>query len=111
MVSWSQPFANGWIWVLTQLFAKGWVQNEKMYYVYLLLNTENQKYIGYTQNLRRRIIEHLHKKTYTTKRMGKLSLFYYEAYADQEAAIERERKLKQFGSSYHGLIKRLKLKT
>ncbi len=83
----------------------------QMYYVYLLLNAENKKYIGYTQDLRRRIAEHLHKKTYATKRMGKLSLIYYEAYIDKEAAIEREKKLKQFGSSYHGLIKRLKLKT
>ncbi len=36
-------------------------------------------------------------------------LIYYEAYGEENSAKLREKKLKQFGSSYHGLIKRLKL--
>ena len=80
-----------------------------MYYIYLLLDKENKIYIGYSANLRRRISEHNRKNVYTTKRMDSPGLIYYEAYASEEAAKEREKKLKQFGSSYKGLIKRLKL--
>jgi putative endonuclease len=81
-----------------------------VYYVYLLIDKGKKKYIGYSSNLRRRVKEHFKNKVYTSKRMNQLKLFYYEAYSDEEAAKERERKLKQYGSSYQGLLKRLKLK-
>ena len=80
-----------------------------MYYVYLLQDFQNKLYIGYSANLKRRIQEHLHEKVYTTKRMNNPKLIYYEAYENEIAAKTREKKLKQFGSSYQGLIKRLKL--
>ncbi|MDP3741400.1 MAG: GIY-YIG nuclease family protein [bacterium] len=80
-----------------------------MYYVYLLKNKNGQYYIGYTVDLRRRIKEHFVGKVATTKRLSVEKLLYYEAYANEAAAKERESKLKQFGSSYHGLIKRLRL--
>lgn len=81
-----------------------------MFYVYLLKDSKGKIYIGYSANLRRRIQEHLNNKVYTTKRMSRPKLLYYEAYEAEEAAKNRERKLKQFGSSYHGLIKRLEIK-
>ena len=81
-----------------------------MYYIYLLRSVEGKLYVGYTQNLRRRISEHQAGKVYTSKRMGKTHLIYYEAYLDKQSAREREKKLKQYGSSYHGLLKRLKLR-
>ena len=81
-----------------------------MFYVYLLCDANGKKYIGYSSDLRRRIAEHNHKKVYTTKRMQCPKLIYYEAYPTEEAAKEREKKLKQFGSSYTGLIKRIELK-
>lgn len=37
--------------------------------------------------------------------MKNIELFYYEAYKIKEKAVEREQKLKQFGSSYVGLKK------
>jgi len=80
-----------------------------MFYVYLLKDEKGKIYIGYTSNLKKRILEHLHKKVDATKKMKNLKLIYYEAYLDKEKAQERERKLKQFGSSYKGLIKRLEL--
>lgn len=80
-----------------------------MYYVYLLRDNSGKFYIGYSANLKRRIREHNQKKTYTTKRMHDPKLIYYEAYLGEIEAKEREKKLKQYGSSYHGLIKRLKL--
>ena len=81
-----------------------------MFYLYVLKSKKDQKcYIGSTSDLKRRLAEHLNKKVYTTKRMNKPKLIYYEAYSNIEAAQEREKKLKQFGSSYKGLVKRLNI--
>ena len=81
-----------------------------MFYVYILKNKNNQLYIGYTKDLKRRINEHNQGKVLTTKRLGYDKLVYYEAYGSEGAAKNREQKLKQFGSSYTGLLKRLGLK-
>jgi len=81
-----------------------------MYFVYLQVDKQNKIYIGYTSDLDRRTSEHYAGKVYTTSRMDEPRLFYYEAYLDEAAAKLRERKLKQYGSSYHGLLKRLNLK-
>jgi len=81
-----------------------------MYYVYLLKDDTGKFYIGRSDNLKQRIKDHLAKKVSTTKKMLNPSLFYYEAYSDKEASKDREKKLKQFGSSYNGLLKRLKVK-
>jgi hypothetical protein len=43
--------------------------------------------------------------------MLKPKLVYYEAYFFKSAAQIRERKLKQYGSPYQGLLKRLGMKT
>lgn len=80
-----------------------------MYYVYLLEDSKGKLYVGYSADLKRRIREHNEKKTYTTKRLHSPKLIYYEAYQTETEAKRRERKLKQYGSSYHGLLKRLKL--
>jgi len=72
-----------------------------------LRDNKGKLYIGYSNNLKRRIREHADRKVYTTSRMSGAKLIYYEAYTDKESAKIRESKLKQFGSSYHGLIKRL----
>ncbi|HLL60125.1 MAG TPA: GIY-YIG nuclease family protein [Candidatus Nitrosocosmicus sp.] len=81
-----------------------------MYYVYILKDLNNRLYIGYSSNLKKRIKEHLSKKVFTTKKMNEPSLLYYEAYISEDLAREREKKIKQFGSSYMGLVKRLGLK-
>ena len=82
---------------------------KSMYYVYLLENRNGQYYIGYSADLKRRILEHKHNKVNTTSRLKFDRLVYYEAYNSEVAAKDREKKLKQFGSAYHGLIKRLEL--
>ncbi len=81
-----------------------------MYYVYILSNEGGALYIGYSSDLKRRLGEHIQDKVDTTKRLGCKKLIYYEAFISESIARERERKLKQFGSSYQGLIKRLGLK-
>lgn len=53
--------------------------------------------------------EHNAGKTFTTSKMNNPKLIYYEAFQTENDARLREKKLKQFGSSYHGLLKRLNL--
>lgn len=79
-----------------------------MFFVYVIQNDNGQLYIGFTDNLERRMAEHASGKVTTTHRLGFGKLLYYEAYEQEELAKEREKKLKQFGSSYTGLKKRLK---
>jgi putative endonuclease len=79
-----------------------------MYYVYLLKSLQDEGYyIGYSDDLKKRFTEHQKGKVDATKNRRPLELFYYEAYSDKLAAQTREHKLKQFGSSYNGLIKRI----
>ena len=81
-----------------------------MYYVYILLDDNKDTYIGYTKRLNGRVEEHLRKNAYYSSRLKNSRLYYYEAYESQAMAQEREKKLKQYGSSYHGLLKRIGLK-
>ena len=76
-----------------------------MYYVYILkrLNhAKHQYYIGYTNDLKRRLKEHQDSGK-------KVELIYYEAYQTEKLARTRERKLKHYGSAWRGLKNRLKL--
>ena len=79
-----------------------------MYYMYVLKGRMQHKlYIGSTNDLRRRLGEHARKEsTYTSKADG-WQLVYYEAYRNREDARERERLLKNFGSAYGHLKKRI----
>lgn len=79
-----------------------------MYYVYALFSKAyNKFYIGYTENLERRLQEHELGKVYTTHRMYKFILVYYEACLSKKDATARERQLKTgFGRLY--IRKRLK---
>jgi putative endonuclease len=87
--------------------AAGPKPKHNMYYVYLLQDKDGKLYIGYSTDLKRRIGEHTSGKVYTSSRMDQPRLVYYESYNEEVLAKEREKKLKQFGSSYVGLLKRL----
>ena len=80
-----------------------------MYVVYVLEHTvTQQRYVGYTEDLKRRVLEHNargHK--FTTRKNGQWILIYAEAYRDEKDARERERKLKIHGSAMTSLLKRL----
>jgi putative endonuclease len=67
-----------------------------MFYVYVLKLFKGTLYIGYTNNLERRIKEHVDGKSKYTSTRRPLKLVYYEAYFSEKDARERERKLKQF---------------
>jgi len=51
-------------------------------------------YIGRTDDLKRRIKEHYNKKVWTTKRMKRVELIFYEAFKSKKDAIRRERYFK-----------------
>ena len=71
-----------------------------MFYVYLIKRKDIKKtYIGYTDNLKRRIKEHKQKIP---------DIIYYEAYKSEKDARDRERMLKQRGQSARRLKERLK---
>lgn len=69
-----------------------------MYYVYVL-KINNEFYIGYTEDLQRRIKQHRSK--------GNIELIYYEAYLSKQLATKREKKLKHYGSAWRALKKRI----
>ena len=84
---------------------------DNWYYVYLLSSqTTNWIYIGCTSDLRKRLEEHKEGKVFSTKKMLPVELIYYEAYRFKENAFEREKKLKQYGSSLARLKKRVLIK-
>ena len=72
----------------------------RMYYVYVLQRKRNDEfYIGYTNNLERRLKEH--------RKEGNFKLVYYEAYQLKKVARQREKKLKYYGSAWRALKKRI----
>lgn len=73
-----------------------------MFYVYVLFSKEyNKFYVGYTGDLKKRVNLHLKYGNYTTKRLGRLELVYYEASKSEKDARLREKQLKTgFGRSY-----------
>ncbi|MBT4856860.1 GIY-YIG nuclease family protein [Candidatus Uhrbacteria bacterium] len=73
----------------------------------MLKSDRGTMYIGYTSDLVRRVAEHKNRSVFFTKRHKRWDLVYYEAYLTKAAAQDRERKLKQYGSAYHGLLRRV----
>jgi putative endonuclease len=69
---------------------------------------DKKLYIGYSNDLKKRIEKHLNKKVRSTTNRLPLELIYYEAYKTETDAKEREKKLKYFGNSYGQLKRRIK---
>ena len=80
-----------------------------MYYVYILKSKKDDNlYLGYTNDLKRRLKEHNTSLSKATKTRLPLQLVYYKAYLSEKDAKEREFKLKRFSSSYTHLKHRIK---
>lgn len=79
-----------------------------MFFTYVLYSaSQDIFYIGFTNNLERRLDEHKRGHTQTTSKMPDAKLVYYEACISQQDAQLREKSLKTgFGREY--LRKRLK---
>ena len=72
-----------------------------MFYTYVLIHRRTKRlYIGFSANLKQRVASH-------QKRNPDWRLAYYEAYASEADARQRERDLKQYGSAWGHLKKRI----
>ena len=73
-----------------------------MFYVYVLKSEKDSKlYVGHTDDLKRRLIEHNSGKTKATKFRKPFNLIYYEACNILNDAVKREHSLKTgFGRRY-----------
>lgn len=71
-----------------------------MYDVYVLKNLKTDRfYIGYTIDLDRRINEHNKNK--------EVELIYYKCYKNANIARKRELGIKQYGSAWRAIKKRM----
>ena len=65
-----------------------------MFYTYVLRCCDGDLYIGYSNNLRRRILEHVGGKVDATRPRLPVTLIYYEACLSREGALAREKYFK-----------------
>ena len=83
-----------------------------MYYVYVLKSLKiKELYIGYTNNLKRRLMEHNNGDNISTKHKAPFKLVYYEAYHSPSDAKHRERQLKRHAQAYVALKQRIRNST
>lgn len=81
-----------------------------MFFVYILKSKkDNNLYIGYTSDLRKRLKEHNSGLVGSTKDRIPFYLVYYEAYAVQQDATTREHNLKLRAKALRQLKKRIAL--
>ncbi len=73
-----------------------------MYYTYILQSKKDGYiYIGHTDDLKRRFLEHQSGRVESTAPRRPFELIYYEACLERDDAITRERNLKTgFGRQY-----------
>ncbi len=80
-----------------------------MFYVYILKSKKDSEfYIGSTNDLKRRIVEHNKGVVKSTKLRKPFSLVYYEAYFAESDARRREQCLKLRGQARRQLFERMK---
>ena len=66
-----------------------------MFYVYVLQSAKSGGYyVGYTEDLKKRLKEHNSGQNKSTKASVPWEVIFYEAYGNQEDALRRERYLK-----------------
>lgn len=68
------------------------------YYIYIMANSNNRViYVGVTNNLLRRVAEHMSKKVCGfTEKYNVTKLVYFEQTPDVMAAISREKEIKKW---------------
>jgi putative endonuclease len=68
---------------------------EHRYYCYILANAPRNFYVGFTENLRRRVWQHKTKSVEcVTNTWHECRLVYYESWQDVHRAIAREKQIK-----------------
>ena len=79
-----------------------------MFYVYVIQSLKDRTtYIGYTENLEKRITEHNQGKTKSIKHKVPFKLVYNEPYESKTEAIKREIKLKKNSSEKEKLFQQI----
>ena len=82
--------------------------NSMMYHVYLIRSKRNGTfYIGYTNDVVRRLSEHNSGLIEYTKKHKPWEILYYESFISLDDAKRREKSLKYFGKAYSGLKLRI----
>jgi len=73
-----------------------------LYFVYVLnSDKDNKRYIGFTENLDKRVVEHNSGLVKSTKNRRPFKLTYFEEYVGKEKALKREKFFKSgLGRSY-----------
>jgi putative endonuclease len=73
-----------------------------MFYTYVLKSIKDGKlYVGWTEDLKGRLLKHNNGLVESTKNRSPLKLIYYEACENRDDAIAREKALKTgFGRAY-----------
>ena len=66
-----------------------------MYYVYVLRNSQGRLYVGFTEDLSRRVRQHQEGEGGWTRGKGPWELVGSEEFADRSEALRRERNLKR----------------
>ncbi len=67
----------------------------QFYFVYILLSLKDKKfYIGFTNNIKRRLYEHSNGLNISTIKRRPLKLIFFEAFLDKKDAIRREKYFK-----------------
>lgn len=79
-----------------------------MFYLYILKSDKTGKlYIGFTNNIFKRIKEHNAQKSLATKVYAPYDLVYFEGYRSKADALKREKNIKYFGQAYRRLKERI----
>ncbi|MBI2036835.1 MAG: GIY-YIG nuclease family protein [Candidatus Liptonbacteria bacterium] len=79
-----------------------------MYYVYIIKSKAYPRiYIGSTPHPVQRLNDHNNGKSLATKRYLPWKIVFLEGYANKADALDREKKLKQFGKVYSQLKRRI----
>jgi putative endonuclease len=82
---------------------------EMMHYVYVLKSVKlGELYIGQTNDLKRRFVEHNTGESISTKHKAPFKLVYYEAYQSKSDAKYREKQLKRHAGATIALKRRIK---
>lgn len=73
-----------------------------MFYTYVLKSKiDNKLYVGFTDNLRRRLLEHNSGEVLSTKDRRPLEIVYFEGCLSKDKAIKREKYFKTgFGRGF-----------
>ena len=66
-----------------------------MFFLYVLRNPQGRLYVGFTEDIERRVKQHQENQGGWTRGKGPWELAYHEVFASRDEALRRERNLKR----------------